>query len=79
MMSSYLENQNRNREAAQKAINDWCDCLMTADGQYKDAIMKDAIEMFTIKSYGSNEMNKILTQFLQVREILSCFNDKQFR
>lgn len=70
MNKEYIEKQKKNREKAIKHINDWLDCFLEADSQYKNLLGNDFLEILTLKAQGNQELNYRLNQGINAVDIL---------
>lgn len=69
-MNTYIEEQNENLDNARKNMNDWLDCFIKADNQYKEMIAKESSQLFVLKAQGSKELNQILTDAIHLYNTL---------
>lgn len=70
MDNGYIKCKEHNREKACKHINDWIDCFLEADPQYKNLIGSDFAELLTLKAQGNDELKYRLNQAINVADIL---------
>lgn len=69
-MKTYMEEQNDNFDNARKNMNDWLDCFIKADNQYKRMIAEEAYRLLVMKTQGSQELNQILTDAIHLKDTL---------
>lgn len=75
-MNNNIVNQQDNRIEAQKHISDWIDCFLEADGEHKDLIAMDFLELMQIKAQGNLELNYRLNQGISMAETLRRLGGK---
>ncbi|MDO5155155.1 MAG: hypothetical protein Q4D51_04240 [Eubacteriales bacterium] len=69
-MQTHIEEQNENFEDARTNMNDWLDCFIKADDQYKGMIAREAYRLFVLKAQGNQELNQILTEAIHLKDTL---------
>lgn len=69
-MKTCIEEQNENLDNARKNMNDWLECFIKADNQYKGKIAREAYQLLVLKAQGSQELNQILTEAIHLKDAL---------
>ena len=70
-MSAYFEEQQANREKAKKSFNEFLNCFMEADSEFRDAIGKDIITLMALKANTDEKFNKSFNDAFELMKMLS--------
>lgn len=67
-MDKQIEFQNDNKMKAIKAFNEFIDCFVEANPEYRDAIGKEAMQLMIIKSNTDEDFNRRLKRAINLAE-----------
>ena len=70
-MSTYFEEQQANREKAKRLFNEFLNCFMEADSEFRGVIGKDIITLMALKANTDEEFNKSFNDAFELMKMLS--------
>ena len=70
-MSTYFEEQQANREKAKRSFNEFLNCFMEADSEFRGVIGKDIITLMALKANTDEEFHKSFNDAFELMKMLS--------